>query len=324
LSVTAISEKEWWVLVEPCNNVVSHFGGGPGVFAIEHTTDGGITFSSSSVPGDATTADVQPQMRFADASNGWLFGPLWATHDGGQHWHPVSVDVAQLEPGADGWVFAVTCQPIDAQQCSFQVRRAQAGSDDWSHVLAIPHHSPSSSMVIGVHGLTLWVMDFTGHGALWVSYDAGNTFTSARDPCSSINAGNDQIDPVSDSVLWAYCTDTSGVGRPLLSTNSGRTWHPSSLSGTNSGVVAGISAHTAFVADESTALVGTTDAGVTFSRILDWSSSTAWIGFTDSRVGYAIVAPQQQTQTEPWRTQLWRTTDGGLHWAAVQLNVSGT
>jgi len=27
------------------------------------------------------------QVRFADADNGWAFGPdLWATHDGGAHW----------------------------------------------------------------------------------------------------------------------------------------------------------------------------------------------------------------------------------------------
>ena len=323
-SVTAISEKEWWVLVEPCDNVVSHFGGGAGVFAIEHTTDGGITFTSSSVPADATASDVQPQMRFADESNGWLFGPLWATHDGGHHWHPVSVDVVQLEPGADGWVFAVTSQCIDAYHCSDELRRAQAGSDNWSRVLAIPHRLPDDRFVIGVHGRTLWVIDLTAfQGALWVSYDAGDTFTSRTYPCPPINQGSDQIDPVSDTVVWAYCTDMSG-GRPLVSTDSGRTWHPTNFSGTNSGVIAGISAQTAFVTAQSTALAGTTDGGATFKRILDWASTAAWVGFTDSRVGYAIVSPQEQSLTEPWRTQLWRTTDGGLHWAVVQLNGSGT
>ena len=52
-------------------------------------------------------------IRFADLSNGWVFGnTLWATHTGGAAWHQLTfggslLGVDQLEPGANGYVYGV-------------------------------------------------------------------------------------------------------------------------------------------------------------------------------------------------------------------------
>jgi hypothetical protein len=38
-----------------------------------------------------------------------------------------------------------------------------------------------------------------------------------------------------------------------------------------------------------------------------------WVGFTDARVGSALV------QTDLAKTALWRTTDGGARWSNVRI-----
>src|SRR6516162_2378937 len=74
------------------------------------TADGGQHWSSvpapsapwpyrSSVPGPAvsTGPDAVSQIVFADQRDGWAFGPgLWATHDGGTHWHRVGTPGASV------------------------------------------------------------------------------------------------------------------------------------------------------------------------------------------------------------------------------------
>ena len=41
--------------------------------------------------------DSVGSVTFADARNGWLYGPgLWATHNGGASWHKVDTHGAQV------------------------------------------------------------------------------------------------------------------------------------------------------------------------------------------------------------------------------------
>ena len=78
--------------------------------AIVRTLDGGRTWAGIPAPnvvvivtGDAELPGVSA-VRFADASNGWAFGPdLWATHDGGATWHKVTLP----GPSADAHVMTL-------------------------------------------------------------------------------------------------------------------------------------------------------------------------------------------------------------------------
>jgi hypothetical protein len=167
---------------------------------------------------------------------------------------------------------------------------------------------------IGVHGTSLWVMQF-GSGEVWISHDAGASFTAGRFPC--VRGLTDSIDPVSDSVLWVFCV-TGTEGGPVVSTDGGHTWG-SVQSGclcSNGAVVAGTSAATAFVSDASGALRVTRDGGATYSTILNWQAPGGWVGFTDASVGYAIVPGQAGPGM-----QLSRTSDGGANWNQVQFGT---
>ena len=63
--------------------------------SVARTDDAGKTWSGVPAPvtGPADGATGVSQIRFLNLNDGWAFGPgLWATHNGGQTWTPVSTD----------------------------------------------------------------------------------------------------------------------------------------------------------------------------------------------------------------------------------------
>ena len=107
------------------------------------THDGGQTWSGVPAP---TTTGVS-DLRFLNQTDGWAFGPqLWATDDGGDHWHLVvtgTSSVPQLET-INGRAYALfaDCRNIDgnpdAACTSYTLKTATAGSDDWTPVGGVP------------------------------------------------------------------------------------------------------------------------------------------------------------------------------------------
>ena len=87
-SVTFVSLQTGWVLgTAPCSS--------PPCTSILRTRDGGRSWVGIPAPlaeiGVDQTESVR-HLRFADVDNGWAFGPdLWSTHDGGEHWNPVTL-----------------------------------------------------------------------------------------------------------------------------------------------------------------------------------------------------------------------------------------
>ena len=112
------------------------------------THDGGQTWSGLPAPtGGPYTATGVSGLRFLNATYGWAFGPgLWATDDGGDHWHLVDTgnsSVPQLET-INGRAYALfaDCRDIDqnpdAACTSYTLKTATAGSDDWTPVGGVP------------------------------------------------------------------------------------------------------------------------------------------------------------------------------------------
>ena len=171
---------------------------------IMHTENGGGSFkpipaagpsdlaAQTSTPGPSQVGDL----RFADASDGWVFGdnPPWATHDGGLP--PGQESTLGRHPAdcvATGtrsqWVRLCRLRDLHrsgptASGCVFRVpKRSRAGSPTTGHVLSPPGH-PTGRPVIGVHGDTLWVMYFErSPGLEWISRDDGNLWVRGSMPC---------------------------------------------------------------------------------------------------------------------------------------------
>lgn len=316
---SAISESDFWVLgTRFCAS-----GQCPPV--IFHTTDAGRKFAqipfppvvflegNKSTPGLPIVFDI----RFANANDGWVFGDqLWATHDGGAHWHQVHLgaSVMQLEPGANGYVYATFEDCATAgSTCSYRVLRSRASSDTWSKLT--PPGNPSGRPVIGVHFDTVWVMYFNGGTRVeWISRDDGALWIRGSMPCETDLGGN--FDPVSNSVIWAFCA-TGMAGDAWVSTNGGETFTtPAGAAGnsTNGAMVAALSSQRAFIVDPGAGMLRlTTDGGRTF-RSIPQLDGAMWGGFTNSEVGYVIVNSQPSGIM-----QLWRTTNAGATWSRMSL-----
>ncbi len=316
-ALSSISESDFWVL----GTTACAGAGCPQ--EILHTVDGGSSFHRIPTPPLGAVLGTGPPsaglLRFADASDGWVFGDaLWSTHDAGTVWHHINPGgslffVPQVEPGANGFVYAVfevCANPTTASGCAYHVMRSRASSDTWSVIS--PPGNPAGQPIIGVHGNTLWVMYFGGFpGVEWTSHDDGVLWVRGSMPCTPELDGS--FDPVSTSVIWAFCA-TGNSGGPWVSTNGGATYTSAEDVGqfSNAGVVAAVSATHAFLCGaESVFSVTTTDGGGSYQPIPELVGAQ-WIGFTDTEVGYAITSVNAAMR-------LWRTTNAGGDWSLVAL-----
>ncbi len=307
-SFTAISELTWWLLGSvPCpSSGQSGTCGG-----ILHTTDGGRTFTAAQAP-PAPASDYS-QLRFADAQNGFAYGPdLYATHDGGNTWSAVDIGgrVADLATSG-GEAYAIITTGTDG---SGRLIHSPVGQDQWTPVSAAGEVS-GGLWVQGANVLVQTGSDGPGTDVL-VSHNGGASFASDRVPSPGLPC---EFEGAAAPDVWAHCVTGTESG-VWLSTDGGTSFTPAHASQAeppqpNSAVFGAASGTVAVVGFNQ--LYRTGDAGQAWtpvgpSGIAQW----VYIGFTDSTHGVALgyagsVAPANE--------QLFYTTDGGQSYHLVSL-----
>jgi hypothetical protein len=319
-SVTFVSVDEGWVLgTGTCPS-------GP-CAAVARTIDGGNTWAAvpapaaSMVPGPGQGASGISGLRFADARNGWAFGPdLWATHDGGTTWARLTIPglatdaaVAALET-AGGTVHAVV---FDGG--GYRVASSPVGTDHWSlSAVRVPVGAgPVPSVQLVLSGASGWLLenDRTAGARLvngaWVTW---------QPPCADV-VGPAFLAASSPTELAAAC-DVGLWGAPAgdhlyLSHDGGSTF---AASGTAAPVqmaaqVAASSPSMFVVAgSDSTGarLVATFDGGRTWTVVASLGAVTIRdLGFTSALQGVVI------TTSADAPASLLMTRDGGHTWRAA-------
>jgi photosystem II stability/assembly factor-like uncharacterized protein len=307
VSFTAVSAHDYWVLGRvPCR--------ARRCFSIRRTTDGGRSFTSLPAPPLPAEGTV-PALRFADRRDGFAFvpgagGALDVTHDGGRTWHVALRNVLAFATGG-GNAYAVTRRRFE---------RSPVAAGAWS-ARRLPFTPDGTVLGLAALGSRVWLLGTragdvsSGSDVLARSRDGGRSFVTGRGPCVAGLGG--ELSPTSAHVVWAVCP-TGLEAAAWRSTDGGRTFRQVRTPPlANAAVLAPASRNTAVLARNGAGprLLRTTDGGAT------WRAASTpgpvvyipWIGFTDARVGAAIV------QTTPEVQALWRTTDGGEHWSTVRL-----
>jgi photosystem II stability/assembly factor-like uncharacterized protein len=327
VSVSFVSLKTGWVLgTAPCSS--------PPCTSLVRTNDGGKTWVGIPAPRTPLSPGYAGsgvrQVRFASPADGWVFGPeLWATHDGGAHWHQVTIKgapagsaVVALEAasgqvhaavlGGGGVMIASTAPDQDSWQASPTTVPFGAG--------------PIPNAQIVLQGTTGWLIEVDRTVVGGARFDQGR-WATWQPPCAAAN-GPATLAASSATAVVAVCNEgvwgpPAPADRVYLSSDGGQTFHPaakpSPLPGSSVlGSVASPSPQT-IVLGANTAtpqLVASFDAGKTWRSVAQFrqqSSSWAELGFTSPTQGVAVLV---SSVGGPSGTLL-MTTDGGHTWHPV-------
>ena len=326
-SATFTSPKAGWLLGS------ATCAGAP-CAAIVRSTDGGLTWAGIPAPdaafvaGGVGSAGVSG-LRFADALNGWAFGPeLWSTHDGGTTWRRVSLpgstsnlEVMTMETAA-GAVHAVYFDGGGSGLLT--IATSPVATDAWvaspTTVELGAGPVPHPQMVLsGTAGWLIEVDRAVIGGARLVS----GAWTAWTPPCLTVN-GPATLAAASSTDLVAACdvglwSDPKGV-HVFLSPDGGATFSEAASKVPVTGIdaVGAPTARTALVAGTvsgpGSTIVGSFDGGATWAQVHAFrASGSLALGFMTAQDGFALSSSGDGV------SELLMTHDGGQTWATVAI-----
>jgi len=341
VSVTAISTDDWWVLGYSMTTYADGYSGGGAT--VLRTLDGGRHFAQVGSPGvlvarapmsrpsgTPTVSDV----RFGNATDGWAYGnALYSTTDGGRSWSAVSgipgavVDLV----AANGVAWAV----VDLSQTGMPTPPPSLDPNSKYAIYSTPYgnspqHWTRAVMPFDLGAARPSIVDQDGTVTMLVS---GPLRDDDRDHVLIAAPGKEFIDHVgpcfqelggtlsnSKDAIWASCPTGHAAGL-LISTDRGANWHsylgPAFFPDPGTGIAA-IDDHDAVVLDTGRGSLRhiSTNGPESISTTPVSDVVVFFIGFTDPTTGFAIGSGHEGP------TELWRTTDGGLRWSVVEVDLT--
>ncbi|GAC1312496.1 MAG: hypothetical protein NVSMB16_09330 [Acidimicrobiales bacterium] len=324
LSVTFVSASEGWVLGRgPCAVPTCPV-------TLVHTRDGGRTWAPVSPPGDDVSA-----VRFADAANGWAFGPgLRATHDGGTTWRPVTLpglaDGAQVSSveAAAGSVQAAVVN-VAGSGPEVRMETSPVAIDAWRLAgLQVPAGAgPVPHAQVVLHGDRGWLM-VVNRQVVGGARLAGGTWQTWTPPCRAA-FGPGVLAASSDADLVAGCDagvwgGTRRAEDALVSHDDGDTFAawPAAIPVSAVNAIATLGGGTAFAGgpagEQGGVLVATQDGGATWTTVFRQAGGGSWVdlGFTTATQGAAVVSGANGSSI------LLMTRDGGRSWQPVTFTAA--
>lgn len=302
--------------------------------AIVRTTDGGRTWAGIPAPDAAFVAGGSGSsgvsgLRFADALDGWAFGPdLWATHDGGATWHRVTLpglsadgQVVTLETAA-GAVHAVY---FDGNASGLlTIATSPVGTDAWAvspttlEVGAGPVPRPQ----LVLHGTAGWLVEVDRVVIAGARLVAG-AWEPWQPPCATV-AGPATLAAASAFDLVVACDEglwSTPTGVHVFVSSDGGATFTQAASKVPVFSIEGVAAPApgiVFVAGSlsgvGSAIVGSFDGGATWTAVhVVQGAGSLDLSFPTADEGIAISTSGDGT------SELLVTRDGGRTWSTVQI-----
>jgi photosystem II stability/assembly factor-like uncharacterized protein len=323
MSVTFVSSEDGFVLGQvACRGTLC--------YGLAKTVDAGDSWTFVA---DLPMAPVQNQpitkVRFANARDGWAFGPqLWATHDGGVSWHQLATTTHAFDVEASAGLVYLLAAGCSTDSCATPAKllKAAVASDTFAAVAGATPIGNSGQLAL--HGKAVWVFGGAqGSGPSYLSSTDGVSWQRRANPCPqgtgpSSLAG---IAPATTSTVYLLCASDPGAGSEtkavLLSTDGGATVHLTAAAPARGGIASGIAAASASVVavgaqSGASWIYRSGDAGRTWASAFekgDGGLGIADLGFTTSTQGVAIYG----TPGNGNPSQLLMTRDAGGTWAPV-------
>ena len=320
-SVTAVRDEQFWVLgTGQCPEGRCR--------VVAHTIDAGETFefragpdpvapSTDPTPGGLVGSDPGTDLRSAvNGRDAWGYdGEVWATHDAGRSWVPVTMPVPATITSIQAWGDTVWAFGVAAADGTPVVFSAPVGEDLWTSAeLGLTSTDRLDVPVVadGVVGVLMTHAD--GEQAYVRSVDGGATWDVVPAP-----SGCDT--PLSSSgverALWLHCV-SGEQALVAVSTDAGTTWAEQEVPLPQSTLttMTGIDATEALVTDTTSVWIVSMGAGTEpvsgpFAAADDvWDGSGyTYAGFTDPATGYLVTSGGELARSE----------DGGRTWTPVDL-----
>ncbi len=267
------------------------------------TTDGGSHWTALPAPPagigyDTQSPEAVTDVAFADARNGFLYGPaMLVTHDGGRSWAretlpplPTFLDGAHSFAIGAGFAYAITQANSDA---AYSLWRMAVGGGHWTR-LPLPDGASApvtwnGSLSVYAEGSTVVLLrpGFTGpvtqpgqNGQLWLGTD-GTDWQPANVPCEPPAGGGAFVMSMALGHPDAWLLDCYDNEQSQQQQNTQQ--------------------H----------LFGTIDGGQIWVRLPDPASHEMPVALADNGSGHAFLAEEGPGDV------LRATFDGGLHWQTI-------
>jgi hypothetical protein len=201
------------------------------------TTDGGRRWTAVPVPPapwiwSSSARDAVSQVTFANARDGWLYGPgLWATHDGGARWQriPTGGRVINSVAAGDGTVlatFTVCHSRCGGSAPRFAVYRAAVGSDTFRPVPGATGPGFGGLTIAGTHAYAVGD-GFAGQGVALLGGPVAGPGRWQRQPEPCGPSLEPSLLAATDG-LWLACSQNPGIHPVKVvlyrSANAARSW----------------------------------------------------------------------------------------------------
>jgi hypothetical protein len=298
---------------------------------LERTGNGGKTWISVPAPPvslvppfTAPPLSAVSTVRFANAHDGWLFNPgLWATTDGGRHWHRVSLPGEVIAVAAsDGTVFAAA-EPVNGGLGAARLYRSRVGTTTWARVAGV---APENALTVSGH--SVWAGTAPG---LWTSADSGKHWSKLSFHCPPNYPDASPVAAASTANVALACANL-GFPQPgfslkevFTSADGGRTFHLAGRPGEpgEAGLLAVPPARpqviTLTAASGASYLYRSADGGKTWRRATYFDGGLGFrdVAYASATTGYLIHSTGGPVIA--YGKGLMKTTNAGASWAPVPI-----